>query len=167
MRTKLLKEKVQLVVLGEGNPAYHQILADLQQRYPKQVGVRIGQNEKLAHQIEAGADIFLMPSRYEPCGLNQLYSLKYGTVPIVRATGGLADTVVDATPENCASGRATGFSFVVYAPQAFFDTVMRALTMFRVERGQWRKLQQTGMCQDWSWGRSAAEYESLYRSVLE
>ncbi len=164
---KLLKEKVQLVVLGEGNPAYHQVLAELQQRYPKQVGVCIGQNEKLAHQIEAGADIFLMPSRYEPCGLNQLYSLKYGTIPIVRATGGLADTVVDATPESCASGKATGFSFVVYAPQAFFDTVMRALTMFRVAPAQWRKLQQTGMRQDWSWGRSAAEYERLYRSLLD
>ena len=164
---KLLKENVQLAVLGQGDLPYHDALKRLQKEHPRQVGVCIDQDDKLAHQIEAGADMFLMPSQFEPCGLNQLYSLKYGTVPIVRATGGLADTVTDATPENRASGRATGFSFVVYSPEAFFDTVVRALTMFRREPGQWLKLQQTGMRQDWSWGRSAAEYERLYRVLMD
>ncbi len=163
---ELLREHVQLVVLGEGNPVYHRMLAQLKQDFPRQVGVSITQDEKLAHEIEAGADIFLMPSQYEPCGLNQLYSLKYGTVPIVRATGGLADTVVDATPENCAAGRATGFTFVVYTPQALTDAVKRALLMFREEPVQWRALQRTGMQQDWSWERSAAEYERQYHALI-
>ena len=100
------------MVLGEGDPGYHRVLSSLQAGHPGQVAVQIGQDEKLAHQIEAGADIFLMPSQYEPCGLNQLYSLKYGTVPVVRATGGLANTVVDATDRNLAEGTATGFVFV-------------------------------------------------------
>jgi starch synthase len=164
---ELLAEKVQLVVLGEGNAVYHQMLNKLQLDFPQQVAVRITQDEKLAHEIEAGADIFLMPSQYEPCGLNQLYSLKYGTVPIVRATGGLADTVADATPANCAAGTATGFSFVIYTAAAFFDTVKRALTMYRTQPAQWLALQQTGMRQDWSWHRSAAEYEQLYQTLMK
>ncbi len=162
----ILKEGVQLTVLGEGNAIYHEMLKQLREEFPRQVAVNIAQDEKLAHQIEAGADIFLMPSQYEPCGLNQLYSLKYGTVPIVRATGGLADTVVDATPANCAAGKATGFSFLIYTAQAFFDTVKRALAIYRDQPEQWLSLQQAGMRQDWSWGRSAAEYERLYRSLL-
>src|SRR5262249_8243654 len=92
----------QLVILGEGDPLYHPMLQDLQARHPNRVGLTLGFDEVLAHKIEAGADIFLMPSEYEPSGLNQLYSLKYGTVPVVRATGGLADTIVDATPQNLA-----------------------------------------------------------------
>jgi starch synthase len=163
----LLAEKVQLAVLGEGNAVYHQMLNHLQRDFPQQVGVRISQDEKLAHQIEAGADIFLMPSQYEPCGLNQLYSLKYGTVPIVRATGGLADTVTDATPANCATQTATGFSFVIYTAATFFDTVKRALAMFRTQPQQWLALQQNGMRQDWSWHRSAAEYERLYQTLTQ
>jgi starch synthase len=163
---ELLPDNVQLVVLGEGNATYHGMLADLRRDFPKHVGVSNAHDEKLAHQIEAGADIFLMPSRYEPCGLSQLYSLKYGTVPVVRATGGLADTVVDATPANLAAGKATGFSFVVYHPQALLDAVRRALTTFRDQPEVWLALQRTGMRQDWSWDRSAAEYERLYRSLL-
>jgi starch synthase len=163
----LLKENVHLVVLGQGNEAYHQVLGRLRRDFPRQVGISIAQDEKLAHQIEAGADMFLMPSQYEPCGLNQLYSLKYGTVPIVRATGGLTDTVVDATPANLAAGTATGFRFVIYTAQAFFDTVKRALTMFREQPAQWLALQRNGMRQDWSWNRSAAEYERLYQTMLK
>jgi len=163
---QLLRGNVQLVVLGEGNPIYHQMLGRLRRDFPKQVRVSIAQDERLAHQIEAGADIFLMPSQYEPCGLNQLYSLKYGTVPIVRATGGLADTVVDATSANLQSGKATGFTFIVYSPKAFFETVQRALTLFREHPQQWLVLQQNGMRQDWSWNRSAAEYDRLYRSLI-
>src|SRR5262249_39344133 len=114
----LLEQDVQLVVLGEGDAAHHRMLQDLQARFPRQVGLTLAFDEPLAHQIEGGADIFLMPSQYEPSGLNQLYSLRYGTVPVVRATGGLADTITDCTPQTLAEGMATGFSFVPYTPGA-------------------------------------------------
>ena len=107
-----LEQAAQLVVLGDGDKAYRDILLKLKRQYPQHMGLHLGQSEVLAHQIEAGADIFLMPSQYEPCGLNQLYSLKYGTIPLVRATGGLVDTVTDATPQSLADGTATGFRFV-------------------------------------------------------
>jgi starch synthase len=152
----------QLVVLGEGDPAYHRMLLDLQSRFPKQVAVTIAFDEALAHQIEAGADIFLMPSLYEPSGLNQLYSLRYGTVPVVRATGGLADTIVDCTPETLAEGKATGFTFVARTPSALLEALQRALDLYQGFPQQWRRLMQTGMRQDWSWNRSATEYERLY-----
>src|SRR5439155_1760480 len=112
-----------LVVLGEGSPVYHRMLLELRARYPNQVGVTLSFDEPLAHQIEAGADIYLMPSQFEPSGLNQLYSLKYGTIPIVRATGGLADTIVDCTPETVAAGTATGFRFVPYDPDSVLGAV--------------------------------------------
>jgi starch synthase len=158
----LLAQDVQLVVLGEGDPVYHRMLQEIQRRYPRQVAVTLGHDEPLAHQIEAGADLFLMSSQYEPCGLSQLYSLKYGTVPLVRTTGGLADTVVDANPQTLAAGTATGFSFVPYTPAALLETVQRAVELYRDEPERWLTLMQTGMCQDWSWNRSAAEYEKLY-----
>ena len=135
-------------------------------RFPRQVGLAFELSEPLAHQIEAGADIFLMPSKYEPCGLNQLYSLKYGTVPVVRRTGGLADTVVDATPENLAAQTATGFAFVPFAQAPFAEALGRAVAMYRSDPLRWRQLQETGMRQDWSWARSAAEYERLYRGMM-
>ena len=130
----------QLVVLGEGDPVYHRLLLELRDRHPDRIGLTLGFDEPLAHQIEAGADIFLMPSQYEPSGLNQLYSLKYGTVPVVRATGGLADTVVDATPETLADGTATGFRFVPYTPGAFLTAVQRAVDLYRHEPEQWLRL---------------------------
>ena len=102
---------VQWVILGTGEPHYHQLFTELAQKYPDKVAVRLGFSNELAHRIEAGADIFLMPSRYEPCGLNQLYSLKYGTVPVVHATGGLADTITNLTDATLAAGTANGFSF--------------------------------------------------------
>ena len=162
----LLRQGPQLVVLGEGDPAYHVALLKLQEKYPGQVAVKLVQDEKLAHQIEAGADIFLMPSQYEPCGLNQLYSLKYGTLPVVRATGGLADTVFDASNKNLEAGKATGFVFVPYAAAEFLEAVSRALDCYRRQPRTWVALQQTGMRQDWSWNRSAAEYEGLYRRLV-
>jgi starch synthase len=163
----LLRLDTQLVVLGMGDPAYHRMLADLQGRYPTQVGITLAQDEVLAHQIEAGADIFLMPSQFEPCGLNQLYSLKYGTVPVVRMTGGLADTVVDSTVQSLAAGTATGFSFLPYTPAAFLTAIQRALELYRGRPERWLTLMQTGMRQDWSWDRSAAEYEQLYIMLRE
>jgi len=161
-----LRHGTQLVVLGDGEKSYRDLLLKLRDEFPHQVGVHVGYNETLAHQIEAGSDIYLMPSNYEPCGLNQLYSLKYGTVPVVRATGGLADTVVDATPDNFAQGRATGFSFGPYSPYAFAEALGRAVTMYHLQPAQWQLLQRTGMAQDWSWQRSAAEYENLYHEVV-
>ena len=113
---------VQWIVLGTGDPKYHEQLQTLAQRHPQKVAVRFEFSERLAHQIEAGADMFLMPSRFEPCGLNQLYSLKYGTVPVVRATGGLVDTVTNVTDETLANGTATGFSFHDYSAFALSET---------------------------------------------
>lgn len=163
---RLLQDGLQLAVLGQGDLRYHRMFTELRREHPRQVGIYLMQDERLAHLIEAGADMFLMPSLYEPCGLSQLYSLKYGTVPVVRATGGLVDTVVDASEAHLAVGTATGFSFVPYTPEAFLGAVQRAVAMFRNRPEQWRSLQRTGMRLDWSWNRSAAEYESLYRTLV-
>jgi starch synthase len=157
---------IQLVVLGEGDPIYHRLLMDLRAKYPDRVGLALGFDEPLAHQIEGGVDIFLMPSQFEPSGLNQLYSLKYGTVPVVRATGGLADTVVDYTPEKLAAGQATGFTFVPFTVASFLATVQRALDLYHHHPEIWLRLMRNGMRQDWSWDRSAAEYERLYLKLV-
>jgi starch synthase len=162
---EIVASDVQLVVLGEGDPHYHWQFRELQARFPAQIGVRLAYDESLAHRIEAGADMFLMPSRYEPSGLNQLYSLRYGTVPIVRAVGGLADTITDCTPETVAAGTATGFQFGPFSPQAFQGAVQRAVHGWRHEPAIWRQLVQTGMRQDWSWNRSAADYERIYERL--
>src|SRR5207253_5781467 len=111
----------QLAILGEGDPAYHRMLLALRDRFPERVGLTLGFDEPLAHQINAGSDIYLMPSLYEPSGLNQLYALKYGTVPVVRATGGLADTIMDCTPQTLQAGTATGFMFLPQSSAAFQD----------------------------------------------
>lgn len=161
----ILAGDTQLVVLGEGDPTYHRGLEALRSHYPNRVGLLLGFDETLAHRIEAGADAFLMPSQYEPSGLNQLYSMKYGTPPIVRATGGLADTVVDCTPQTLAEDRATGFAFVPPTPAALAETVARALDLYRRRPTDWLKVVRCGMRQDWSWDRSAAEYEALYRRL--
>jgi starch synthase len=156
----------QLVFLGEGDPEYHDQLRAFKDRHPDQVGLYLGFNEGLAHKVEAGSDLFLMPSRYEPCGLNQMYSQKYGTPPVVRATGGLADTVVNATEENLAGGRATGFTFGDDTPSALYETVRWALRLYRDRPEDFRKVVWRAMAQDWSWDRSAAAYEDLYRKVI-
>jgi starch synthase len=156
---------VQWVILGTGEPKFHEQLQTLAQRHPQKVGVRFEFSERLAHLIEAGADMFLMPSRFEPCGLSQLYSLKYGTVPIVRATGGLADTVTNATEETLANGTATGFSFHDYSAFALSETLRRAVALFG-KPDVWDRIVQTGMKQDWSWGRSARDYVALYERTL-
>lgn len=160
----LLERDVQLIVLGDGQPKYHTLLADLERRHQKKVWAYLGFAADLAHQIEAGADIFLMPSLFEPCGLNQLYSLAHGTVPIVRATGGLADTVVDVTPQNLADGTATGFVFHEPTAGALWESIERALVLWH-DRAAWRRIQRTGMTADWSWERSAREYVELYQDI--
>ena len=156
----------QIVVLGEGDREYHDQLQAFHNKHSDRVGIYLGFNEALAHVIEAGADLFLMPSRYEPCGLNQMYSLRYGTPPVVRNTGGLADTVVNATEENLATGLATGFSFNDYSPDALFHTVKWALKLLKEQPESFQHVVQTAMAQDWSWDRSAQAYEALYRKVM-
>jgi starch synthase len=156
----------QMVILGTGDPRFERALVDLARREPRRVGVRIGFDEALAHRIEAGADLFLMPSRYEPSGLNQLYSLRYGTVPVVRRTGGLADSIVDATPQALEAGTATGFVFDDYSPQALRDAVARALRAFR-DPALWRRLQRAGMSADFSWQAVARRYRQLYERTVD
>ncbi|MCS7022031.1 MAG: glycogen synthase GlgA [Gemmataceae bacterium] len=157
----------QMVFLGEGDREYHDQLQAFRNRHAERVGLYLGFHEGLAHVIEAGADLFLMPSRYEPCGLNQLYSLKYGTPPVVRVTGGLADTVVNATEENIAAGTATGFAFHDYTAHALYETVKWALTLYRHRPQHFRQIQLTAMRQDWSWSRSAREYLALYERICQ
>ena len=156
----------QLAILGDGEPKYHAELRSLHERYPDRIGLHLGFSEALAHKVEAGADLFLMPSRYEPCGLNQMYSQKYGTPPVVRATGGLADTVVNATAENLKAGKATGFTFDADTPAALYDTVKWALTLFRDRPADFQHVMRNAMALNWSWDRSAAEYEKLYRGII-
>jgi starch synthase len=160
----LLERPVQLAVLGSGEPRFEAALTALAARHPARIAVAIGFDEALAHQIEAGADAFLMPSRYEPCGLNQMYSLRYGTPPIVRATGGLADTVVDCTPETVANGTANGFSFAASGGAALLGAIDRAESAWRDPR-TWRALQKHGMAQDFGWARSAQRYLAVYANV--
>ena len=162
----LMELGCQIVFLGEGDPQYHTELDELKRKHPAQIGLYLGFDETLAHLVEAGSDLFLMPSRYEPSGLNQLYSLKYGTPPVVRATGGLADTIVNATEENLAANVATGFSFGDYTPSALFATVQWAVSLYRARPDDFKQVVRTAMRMDWSWYRSAADYETLYRSLL-
>ena len=145
-------------VLGTGDTAYQDMWRSLAARHPDRIGAHIGFDEALAHLIEGGADIFLMPSRFEPCGLNQMYSMRYGTVPVVHAVGGLADTVVDYEPRT---RKATGFVFREYSPAALLDALTRAVALYR-NRVKWRALQVAGMQRDFSWDRSAQEYVKIY-----
>ena len=161
----VLEMGAQFTLLGTGDPAYHTRFRELGERHRGRAAVTLGFDETLAHRIEAGADLFLMPSRYEPSGLNQLYSLRYGTIPVVRKTGGLADTIVDATPEALALGTANGFVFEGYTPDGLLGALTRALMAFRKPE-LWRRLQAVGMRQDFSWGRSAARYVAAYRRIV-
>jgi starch synthase len=151
------------VVLGTGDARYQELWQGLGRRYPDRISARIGFDESLAHLVEAGADMFLMPSRFEPCGLNQMYSLRYGTVPIVRRVGGLADTVreVDEALSGEEKKKANGFVFQDYTPPALLETLRRALATFK-NRARWRALQTAGMAEDHSWDRSAREYVKIY-----
>lgn len=162
----LMHRPLQMAMLGTGATAYEEALRAQMARYPGRLAVHIGYDENLAHLIEAGSDMFLMPSRFEPCGLNQLYSLRYGTIPIVRHVGGLADTVVDATKENLKAGKATGVVFDEARAGALLGAVDRALALRKNAR-QWTRIMLTGMRQDFSWRRRATQYLKLYRQVLK
>jgi len=159
---RLFALNLQMVVLGAGDEKYQKLLLHLETKYPDKLKVYLALDEKLAHWIEGAADIFLMPSLFEPCGLNQMYSLKYGTVPIVNAVGGLADTVVDYDPET---GEGTGFVFTEETPEAMLEALQRALHAF-VRRRPWMKLMKTGMRQDFSWARSVELYLSAFENLV-
>ena len=146
------------VVLGTGEKRYEDLWTTLARRYPERIGVRIGFDEPLAHRIEGGADLFLMPSRFEPCGLNQMYSLRYGTVPVVRAVGGLYDTVRDFDP---ATGHGTGFTFEEYSSSALLKALRRALSAYQ-DWPTWQRIRTDGMRQDFSWDASARAYTAAY-----
>jgi starch synthase len=158
---EMLHEDVLLVVLGTGDKRYEELFRALANAYPGRVGFKFAYDNALAHKVEAGADIFLMPSRYEPCGLNQIYSLKYGTVPVVRATGGLDDTVENFDVEH---GTGTGFKFTGYTGTAFLYAVKRALQHYADER-IWKRIQLNGMVKDFSWKAPAAEYARIYETA--
>ncbi len=155
----LMMRGVQLVVLGSGSPKHEEFVRSLQHRWPNQARGRVGFDEPLAHRIEAGIDVFLMPSRFEPCGLNQMYSQRYGTIPIVHATGGLADTVVTVDPHRTDG---TGWAFDEFTAEAFARAIGHALTTYAEYPLAWRKIQQNGMRTDFSWDRSASLYERVY-----
>lgn len=158
----LMREDVSLVVLGSGERRYEELFQALANTFPGRAGVKIAYDNVIAHKIEAGADMFLMPSRYEPCGLNQIYSLKYGTVPIVRATGGLDDTV---EPFDLEDGTGTGFKFAEYSGDAMMHAIRQALHHCTDER-IWRRIQLNGMAKDFSWKGPAAEYAKVYEAAV-
>ncbi len=158
---RLLRKQVQMVVLGSGDAQYQELFTALARRHKKRLAVRIAFDNTLAHKIEAGSDFFLMPSRYEPCGLNQIYSLRYGTIPVVRATGGLQDTINDFDPTRNAG---TGFKFADYTGDALLACIERALHAYRNPK-QWQLLTRNAMAADFSWARSAQTYAQLYQRL--
>ena len=162
---RLMELDVQLVVLGTGDPQYERVFRSFQTQYPTRMGLHIGFDEGLAHRIEAGADMLVMPSKYEPCGLSQLYSLRYGTVPVVRKTGGLADTVVPFTSQALQAGEATGFHVEDSTPEALMTELISAVSLYE-DRAMWERLMDAGMKTDVSWARSAQAYERLFASLV-
>jgi starch synthase len=152
----------QLVILGTGEPKYHELLKKMKEKYPEHIGVNLGFDAALAERIYAGSDLFLMPSKYEPCGLGQLISFRYGTVPIVRSTGGLADTVKEFDPKT---GEGDGFTFSQYASKALLSAVKKALQTYE-KKSIWKILQEKVMDYDYSWDASAKTYVSLYLKAL-
>jgi starch synthase len=160
---RLAREEMILVVLGTGDKEYEEMFLRLQRQFPHKIAVKVAYDNAIAHKIEAGADMFLMPSRYEPCGLNQIYSLKYGTVPIVRATGGLDDTI---EPWDARTGKGTGFKFYEYNGESLLLTIKAALQAFRDE-ASWQVLMRNGMARDFSWGASAKEYVKVYERARQ
>jgi len=160
---RMAQEELIVIALGTGDREYEDMFRRLHKQYPQKFAVKIEFNNRLAHKIEAGADMFLMPSKYEPAGLNQLYSLKYGTVPIVRATGGLDDTI---EPYDPTTSKGTGFKFKEYSGEALLDTVKAAVLAYR-DTQRWEKLMHNGMVQDYSWAMAAKEYVKVYDRVKQ
>ena len=163
MVCQLLNENIQFVVLGKGEDQFQQMFLQLAKSCKSKVAVKIGFDSELAQLIYAGSDMFLMPSRYEPCGLGQMISLRYGTIPIVRATGGLEDTIIDYSQNN---KQGTGFSFKEKTPAALLAAVQRALSLYRNNPSEWDKMAIRGMQTDFSWNKSAGEYLKAYERAL-
>lgn len=159
----IVYQDAQFAMLGAGESWLEGRFADLARRFPKRCGVYLGYNHRRAHLIEGGSDLFAMPSRYEPCGLNQMYSMRYGTVPVVRATGGLADTVVNYHAKNLA--QATGFRFDDLYPMSLLNTLCWAINIYRDKPKHFARLQANGMARDFSWQHTAVEYEQAYRDA--
>ena len=159
----LENDEAQFVILGSGDKSLEAFFSSLAERFPGKIGVYIGYNNKLAHLIEAGSDMFMMPSRYEPCGLNQMYSMQYGTVPVVRATGGLADTVINYSETDIENS--TGFTFDFLEHDALYNTIIWALSIYREKPENFARLIENGMRKDFSWAHTAHEYEEVYRSI--
>lgn len=162
---EIMQQDVQLVVLGSGSPDLEWALREAQSRYPHKIGVKIGYDEALSHQIIAGGDVILVPSRFEPCGLTQLYGLKYGTLPLVRRTGGLADTVVDSHKESIENRSATGFVFDHPNADSFADAVHRAISLWKKNK-LWSSVRQNALAQDFGWAKVAQQYQALYSEIL-
>ena len=160
---KLMELELEVILMGQGVDQYQSWALDLAKKYPGQIGLEINYQDNLAHQIQGGADILLMPSRYEPCGLDQMYALKYGTIPIVRGVGGLDDTVEDY---NSQTDQGTGFKFKDYEAEKLYQTVQRAITVFR-DKPRWVRLIQRAMAQDFSWATAAEAYQSLYQKASQ
>jgi starch synthase len=160
---RLVREDMIMIVLGTGDKPYEEMFLRLNKQFPNKIAVKVAYDNAIAHKIEAGADMFLMPSRYEPCGLNQIYSLKYGTVPIVRATGGLDDTIESW---DARTGKGTGFKFTEYNGESLLLTVKQALLSYR-DQTSWQVLMRNGMIKDFSWNASAREYGKVYERVKQ
>jgi starch synthase len=160
---RLAREEMIMVVLGSGDKLYEDMFQRLNRQFPNKIAAKVAFDNAIAHKIEAGADMFLMPSKYEPCGLNQIYSLKYGTVPIVRATGGLDDTI---EPWDARTGKGTGFKFSDYTGEALLATIKQALLAYR-DPSSWQMLMRNGMSRDFSWGASAREYGKIYERARQ
>src|SRR5271157_3570469 len=158
---RLAREEMIVVALGAGDKTYEEMFQRLNKQFPNKIAVKVAYDNAIAHKIEAGSDMFLMPSKYEPCGLNQIYSLKYGTVPIVRATGGLDDTI---EPWDARSGKGTGFKFTEYNGESLLLTIKHALQAYR-DQTSWQVLMHNGMNKDFSWNASAREYGKIYERV--
>jgi starch synthase len=162
--SEMVDMPLQFVLLGSGDKSVERKLLDFSRLYPKKISVTIGYDEALAHQIEAGVDVFLMPSRFEPCGLNQMYSQRYGTIPIVRETGGLADTIEDALPKSLNNNTATGISFKQASPGALLEAIKRTMLLYS-DKKSWKKIQTAAMEKDFSWENSAEQYLALYEEI--
>jgi starch synthase len=160
---RLAREEMIVVALGAGDKTYEQMFQRLNKQFPNKIAVKVAYDNAIAHKIEAGADMFLMPSKYEPCGLNQIYSLRYGTVPIVRATGGLDDTI---EPWDARTGKGTGFKFSEYTGEALLATIKQAFLDYR-DQASWQTLMRNGMTRDFSWGASAREYGKIYERARQ
>jgi starch synthase len=161
---RLALEDLILIVLGSGDREYEEMFRRLNKQFPQKFALKVAYDNALSHKIEAGSDMFLMPSHYEPCGLNQIYSMKYGTVPVVRATGGLDDTVEQFDPRT---GKGTGFKFREYSGEAMLETLRAAVSLYRSDQNAWRTLMRNGMAQDYSWTNSAREYVKVYERARQ